>query len=113
MGSTSGHLHGDSMFGPELRMILHCWNLVEWPCLGLIDGAEAKSVWLDVNFDLRRVQVVIEWWFTPHHQILKDKMGFIKLHQGEELGVLTYVRHWKKPIFWLAPPWWEQKLVLH
>lgn len=51
MGSTSGRLHGDSMFGPKFKMVMHCSNLVEGPCLGLIDGTKAKSVWLDVNFE--------------------------------------------------------------
>jgi hypothetical protein len=44
MGSTSGRLHGDSMFGPKFKMVMHCSNLVEGPCLGLIDGAKAKNV---------------------------------------------------------------------
>jgi hypothetical protein len=44
MGSTSGGLHGDSMFGHGFGIVLHCLNLVEGPCFGLIDGAKAKSV---------------------------------------------------------------------
>lgn len=43
MGSTSGGLHGDSMFGHGLGMVLHCSNLVEGPCIRLIDGTKVKT----------------------------------------------------------------------
>jgi hypothetical protein len=44
MGFTSGGLHGDSMFGHTLGMVLDCSNLVKGPCLGLIDGTKAKNI---------------------------------------------------------------------
>ncbi len=79
MGSTSGGLHGDSMFDHGLGIVLHCSNLVEGPCFGLVDGTKAKSVWLDVNFDQIRFQVTIEQWFIPHHQISKGQDGIPKI----------------------------------
>jgi len=48
----SGGLHGDTMFCDGFEMVPDCPNLVEKPCLGLVDDTKIGNSKLTHHFDI-------------------------------------------------------------